>query len=58
MQRAWKKHTSPIAEGQRIQYSFVKPNMALEGKTPAQTAGVGIKGKNKWMELFENATNH
>jgi hypothetical protein len=47
-----------MAEGQRIRYNFVKPHMALEGKTPAQTAGVGIKGKNKWMELFENATNH
>jgi transposase-like protein len=58
VQRAWKKHTSPIAEGQRIQYNFVKPHMALEGQTPAKKAGIEeIKGKNKWMDLLENATN-
>lgn len=28
---------TPLAEGQRIQYNFVKPHMALEGQTP-QTA--------------------
>jgi hypothetical protein len=55
VQRACKKHTSPIGEGQRIQYNFVKPHMALEDQTPAEMAGVRIKTKNKWMDLFENA---
>lgn len=36
--RAWKKHATPLAESQRIQYNFVKPHMALEGQTP----GYGI----------------
>jgi hypothetical protein len=43
-----------IAEGQRILYNFVKPHQALEGKTPAQVAGVGVQG-NKWMELLKEA---
>jgi transposase-like protein len=53
--RAWKKHKTPLAEGQRIQYNFVKPHMALEGQTPAQTAGINIKRKNKWMAFLESA---
>ena len=55
VQRAWKKHSSPTAEGQRVQYNFVKPHMALEGQTPAQIAGIKIEGKNKWMNLLEKA---
>jgi putative transposase len=54
IQRAWKKHTSPIAEGQRIQYNFVKPHMALENQTPAKKAGVEVTGKNKWLDLLTN----
>jgi len=41
-----------LAEGQRIQYNFVKPHMALEGQTPAQAAGLASKG---WMELLMEA---
>jgi putative transposase len=55
VQRGWKSHKSAIAEGQRIQYNFVKPHMALKGETPAQTAGIEIKGKNKWMDLLKSA---
>jgi transposase-like protein len=55
VKRAWKKHSTPLAEGQRIQYNFVKPHMALDGQTPAQTAGIKIEAKNKWMNLLENS---
>jgi len=55
VQRGWKSMQTPIAEGQRIQYNFVKPHMALEAQTPAQVAGVGVNGKNKWMELLKSA---
>jgi hypothetical protein len=44
---------SKIAEGQRIHYDFVKPHAALEGQTPAEAAGVGIHGQNKWLELLK-----
>jgi len=43
------------AEGQRIQYIFVKPHAALDEQTPAQVAGIGIDGENKWMELLKKA---
>jgi hypothetical protein len=38
---------SPLAEGQWIQYNFVKPHIALVGQTPAQRAGIEIEGRNK-----------
>ncbi|MEO9363582.1 MAG: DDE-type integrase/transposase/recombinase [Nitrososphaera sp.] len=52
VQRGLKTVKTPIAEGQRIQYNFVKPHMALEGKTPGEVAGLGIKG---WIELLGSA---
>ena len=54
VQRGWKSMDSQIPEGFRIHYNFVKPHQALEGQTPAQRAGVGINGKNKWMQLLES----
>ena len=53
VQRGWKSKKSQIAEGQRIQYNFVKPHMALEGQTPAQSAKIGIEGNNKWLEMLQ-----
>jgi hypothetical protein len=35
---------------------FVRPHSALDGKTPAEMAGVGIGGENKWMGLLEKST--
>jgi hypothetical protein len=55
VQRGWKSYKTPLAEGARIHYNFVKPHMALEGQTPAERAGVGIEGKNKWLELLAKA---
>jgi putative transposase len=51
VQRGWKSNKSAIAEGQRIFYNFVKHHQALDGKTPAETAG--IKGKDKWNDLMK-----
>ena len=50
VQRGWKSMETPIAEGQRIHYNFVKPHSALEGMTPAQRANIPIE--NKWLTLL------
>ncbi|MGD0396241.1 MAG: hypothetical protein ABSB26_04940 [Nitrososphaerales archaeon] len=55
IQRGWKTMNTPLAEGQRIHYNFVKPHTALEGQTPAEVAGIGVQSKNKWMESLKNA---
>lgn len=57
VQRGWKTMRTKLAEGQRIQYNFVKPHMALEGQTPAQVAGAGIQGKDKWLAMLTEAVN-
>jgi hypothetical protein len=54
--KGWKSIETAIAEGQRIQYHFVKPHMALEGQTPAERAGINIpKGKGRRLDLLELA---
>lgn len=52
VQRGWKSYQTPLAEGARIQYNFVKPHMGLAGQTPAQAAGITAKG---WKELLTEA---
>jgi hypothetical protein len=55
VQRGWKSYQTPLAEGQRIQYNFVKPHMTLEGMTPAASAGIGLEDKNKWLALLRSS---
>ncbi len=43
-----------LAEGQRTQYSFVKPHVALEGQTPAQASQVSEE-KATWGSLLRSA---
>lgn len=45
-----------IIDGFRIYYNFIRPHMALNGKTPAEKANVGLElGKNKWLELIKKS---
>jgi hypothetical protein len=46
---------TPIAEGQRIHYNFVKPHMALDGKTPPQASEISMKLENKWLALIRKS---
>ena len=55
VQRGWKNMNTPLAEGFRIQYNFVKPHQALRGQTPAERAGVGVQGKDKWLAMLTEA---
>ena len=55
VQRGWKTLRTVLPEGQRIHYNFVKPHEALDGKIPADAAGIGVPGENKWLELLKMA---
>ncbi len=40
---------------QDIYYNYVRPHQALEGKTPAEKAGIGIDEQNKWLGLIKKS---
>lgn len=53
--RGLKKQDTPIIEGYKIFHNFIRPHMAIEGKTPAEASGIKIEGDNKWITLIQNA---
>jgi len=54
--RSLKREDTPILTGMQIYHNYVRPHMALDGKTPAEACGIKIKGKDKWMTLIQNAS--
>ena len=55
--RSLKKTDSQIIDGQRIYYNYVKPHQGLDGKTPAEKAGIGVEDQNKWLGLIKKASD-
>ena len=47
---------TPILTGMQIYHNYVRPHMALDGATPAEKAGIEVKGKDKWLTLIQNAS--
>ena len=37
-----------------MHYNFVRPHMGLDGRTPAEAAGIKIVGRDKWMTIIGN----
>ena len=54
--RTLKRPDTPILSGYQIYHNYIRPHEALEGKTPAQVAGIEIKGNDKWLTLIQNAS--
>jgi transposase-like protein len=45
-----------IIDGFRIYYNFIRPHMALNGKTPAQQAKIRLHlGRNRWLTLIKQS---
>jgi len=45
-----------IADGMRIHHNFIRPHMSLDGKTPAQIAGLDLQLEGiRWKVLIEKA---
>jgi hypothetical protein len=53
--RGLKNEETPIIPMQNIYYNHVRPHQGLEGKTPAEKAGLGIKDQNKWLGLIKKS---
>ena len=54
--RTLERSDAPILSGMRIYHNFVKPHMALDGKTPSEVAGIKVEGENKWITIIQNAS--
>ncbi|MGA3406348.1 MAG: hypothetical protein ABSD49_11510 [Candidatus Bathyarchaeia archaeon] len=54
--RTLEKSDTPILKGIQIFHNYVRPHTALKGKTPAEAAGIEIKGKDKWLTIIQNAS--
>jgi len=55
--RGLKKDDTPILAGYQIFHNYVRPHMALNGKTPAEACGIEVKGENTWMTIIQNAVH-
>jgi hypothetical protein len=53
--RGLKTADSPILKGYQIYHNFIRPHEALQGRTPADMAGIKLMGENKWETLIRNA---
>jgi transposase-like protein len=54
--RTLERTDTPVLSGMRIYHNFVKPHMALDGRTPSEAAGIKVEGPNKWLTLIRNAS--
>jgi hypothetical protein len=54
-----KADDTPVREGQRLYYNFIRANQGLEGRTPAEMAGLfEASGANRWMALLKKAVSN
>jgi transposase-like protein len=54
--RGVKKPDSPLIEGYQIFHNYIRPHLALDGRTPASVAGIEVLGEDKWRTLIEAAS--
>jgi len=54
--RGLKINETPILQGYQLFHNYIRPHMALDGKTPSEACGITIEGKNKWITLIQNAS--
>ena len=43
---------SPATARIKIHHNFIRPHMGLDGDTPTDRAGIGIKEDNKWLTII------
>ncbi len=56
--RGLKINETAILQGYQLYHNYIRPHMALDGKTPSEACGITIEGKNKWVTLIQNASKH
>jgi transposase-like protein len=54
--RGLKRTDTPILTGYQIYHNYLRPHESLGGKTPAEKAGIEVRGTNKWITIIQNAS--
>jgi hypothetical protein len=54
--RGLERKDSPIVTGHQLFHNYIGPRKALDYKTPAEVAGIEVRGKNKWLTIIQNAS--
>jgi putative transposase len=54
--RGVKCEDSPLIKGMQIYHNYIRPHEGLDGKTPAEAAGIKVEGENKWLTMIQNAS--
>jgi hypothetical protein len=47
----------PIITGYQLHHNYFRQHERLNGKTPADIAGIKIEGENKWITVIQNAVD-
>ncbi|HKZ42174.1 MAG TPA: DDE-type integrase/transposase/recombinase [Candidatus Hodarchaeales archaeon] len=55
--RGLERKDSPILAVYQLFHNYNRPHKALDHKTPAEVAGITVKGRDKWMAIIQNASN-
>ncbi len=53
--RGLKKEDSAILTGLQLYHNYIRPHLGLDGKTPAEAAGIQIDGENKILTMIQAA---
>lgn len=52
------KEENQVIDGWRIYYNFIRPHQSLNGKTPAEMAGLDLNlERNKWLSLIKKSVS-
>jgi hypothetical protein len=54
--RTLENSDTPILTGMQIFHNYIRPHMALKGKTPSEAAGITVEGENRWLTIIQNAS--
>ena len=54
--RGVKKTDSNVFNGYKLYHNYIRPHMALDGKTPAEVCGIEIQGQDKWKTIIQRAS--
>ncbi|HEY4699058.1 MAG TPA: DDE-type integrase/transposase/recombinase, partial [Nitrososphaerales archaeon] len=55
--RGLKRKDTPILKGYQIFHNYIREHEGLNGKTPAEAAGIKVEGNNKWLTIIQNASH-